>query len=90
MKELALSAMLFIAMNADLLEAAKALPLPERIELAEALWESITGEGHEPPLTPAQADELDRRLEEHRRDPKSGLPWEQVKVELDQKYGRSR
>ena len=82
--------MLFIAMNADLLEAAKALPLPDRIELAEALWESITGEGHEPPLTPAQADELDRRLEEHWRDPKSGIPWEQVKVELDQKYGRSK
>ena len=82
--------MLFIAMNADLLEAAKALPLPERIELAEALWESITGEGHDPLLTPAQADELDRRLEEHRRDPKSGIPWEQVKVELDQKYGRSK
>ncbi len=51
LKELALSAMLG-DMNADLLEAAKALPLPERIELAEALWESITGEGHEPPLTP--------------------------------------
>ena len=82
--------MLFIAMNADLLEAAKALPLPERIELAEALWESITGEGHEPPLTPTQTDELDRRLQEHRRDPKSGIPWEQVKVELDQKYGRSK
>ena len=77
-------------MNADLLEAAKALPLSERIEFAEALWESITGEGHEPPLTPAQANELDRRLEEHRRDPKSGIPWEQVKVELDQKYGRSK
>ena len=43
LKELALSAMLFIAMNADLLEAAKALPLPERIELAEALWESNSG-----------------------------------------------
>jgi len=51
-------------MNANLLEAAKSLPLPERIELAEALWESITDEGHEPPLTPAQADELDRRLED--------------------------
>ena len=82
--------MLLIAMNADLLEAAKALPLPERIELAEALWESITGEGHEPPLTPAQADELDRRLEEDRRDPKNGIPWERVKMELDQKYGRSK
>ena len=70
-------------MNADLLEAAKALPLPERIDLAEALWESITDEGHEPPLTPAQAEELDRRLEEHRRNPQSGIPWEQVKAALD-------
>ena len=48
----------FIGMNTNLLEAAKALPLPERIDLAEALWESITDEGHEPPLTPAQAEEL--------------------------------
>jgi len=90
LKELALFAMLLIAMNADLLEAAEALPLPERVELAEAVWENITGEGHEPPVTAAQADELDRRLEEHRRDPKSGIPWEQVKVELDQKYGRAK
>src|SRR3954454_3118910 len=47
------------AMKADLLETVKALPLTERIELAEALWESITDEGHEPPLTPAQAEELE-------------------------------
>jgi len=73
-------------MNASLLEDAKALPLPERIELAEALWESITDEGHEPPLTSAQAAELDRRLEDYRRNPPSGIPWEQVKAELEQKY----
>src|SRR2546430_2219786 len=79
LKELALSAMLLIAMNADLFEAAKALPLPERMELAEALWESITGEGHEPPFTPAQADELDRRLGEHRAGPRDGNSWGQVK-----------
>lgn len=79
-----------MVMNANLLEAAKALPLPERIHLAEALWESITDEGHEPPLTPAQAQELDRRLEEHRRNPQTGIPWEQVKAELDQKYGSSK
>ena len=77
-------------MNANLLEAAKALPLPERIDLAEALWESITEEGHEPSLTPAQAEELDRRLEEHRRNPQAGIPWQQVKAELGQKYGRSK
>jgi len=79
----------FIAVNANLFEAAKALPLPERIVLAEALWESIADEGHEPPLTPAQAEELERRLAEHRRNPQTGIPWEQVKAELDQKYGRS-
>ena len=77
-------------MNTNLLEAAKALPLPERIDLAEALWESITDEGHEPPLTPAQAEELDRRLEEHRRNPQTGIPWQQVQAELDQKYVRSK
>ena len=59
----------FGVVNANLLEAAKALPLLERIDLAEALWESITDEGHEPSLTPAQAEELDRRLEEHRHNP---------------------
>lgn len=77
-------------MNASLLEAAKALPLPERIELAEALWESITDEGHEPPLTPAQAEELERRLEEYRSNPESGIPWEQVKAELERKYSSSK
>jgi putative addiction module component (TIGR02574 family) len=80
----------FNAMNANLLEAPKALPLPERIDLAEALWESITDEGHEPPLSPAQANELDRRLEEHRRHPSTGIPWEQVKAELNRKYGSSK
>jgi putative addiction module component (TIGR02574 family) len=64
--------------NANLLEAAKALPLRERIDLAEALWESIADEGHEPPLTAVQAAELDRRLDAHRRNPESAIPWEQV------------
>ena len=76
-------------MNANLIEAAKALPLPERIHLAEALWESIADEGHEPAITPAQAEELEQRLAEHRRNPQTGIHWEQVKTELDHKYGRS-
>jgi len=73
--------------NADLLQAAKALPLPERIELAEALWDSIAEEGYEPPVTPAQAAELERRLDEHRRDPSTAIPWAQVKADLDKKFG---
>src|SRR5215218_220390 len=43
----------------------KNLPLPERLDLLDALWESVIAEGYEPPLTSAQADELDRRLQAH-------------------------
>jgi putative addiction module component (TIGR02574 family) len=75
-------------MNSVVFETAKKLPLAERIELAEALWENIAEEGYEPALTPAQAAELDRRLDAHRRNPGAGIPWEQVKVELEKKYGR--
>ena len=67
-------------MNTELLTMAKALPLPERIELAEALWDSITQDGDEPPLTPAQAAEIDRRLEEHRRNPQSAIPGNRSKL----------
>ncbi len=49
-------------MSTNVLQAAKNLPLPERLELLDALWESIVEEGFEPPLTTAQADEIDRRL----------------------------
>jgi putative addiction module component (TIGR02574 family) len=76
-------------MNADLLQAAKALPLPERIELAEALWDSIADEGYEPPISPAQAAELERRLQEHRTNPGSAVPWAQVKTDLDTKFGKA-
>ena len=73
-------------MNATLLDAAKALPLPQRIELAEALWDNIADSGYEPPVTATQAAELDRRLAEHRRNPQDAIPWEQVKAELEKKY----
>ncbi len=75
-------------MEAELLATAKALPLSERIELAEALWDSITEAGYEPPLTPVQEAELDRRLEEHRRNPQAAVPWGQVKAELEHRYGK--
>jgi len=73
-------------MNAMLLDAAKALPLSERIELAEALWENIAESGYEPPLTAAQAAELDRRMEEHRRNPEAAIPWDRVRADLERNH----
>lgn len=73
-------------MSSNLVETAKSLPLAERIQLVEALWESMTQEGYEPPLTSEQAAELDQRLEAHRRDPDSVVSWESIKADLLKKY----
>jgi putative addiction module component (TIGR02574 family) len=75
-------------MSINILETAKCLPLPQRIELVEALWEDIIQEGYEPELTTAQAEELDRRLEEHEKNPGDVIAWETVKAELDSKYDK--
>jgi len=62
----------------SLAEALK-LSVPERIQLAEDLWDSIAGAPEALSLTKAQADELDRRLEDYRKNPQAGSPWDEVK-----------
>ncbi len=76
-------------MNMNVIEAAKNLPLPERLELLDALWESIIEEGYDPPLTNAQAEELDRRIEAHKRNPNDVVDWKTIKAELDSRFERS-
>lgn len=74
-------------MNSALLTQAKELPVKERIELIDELWASVVNEGYEPPLTPEQAAELDRRLEEHRRNPNDVIAWIDMRAELRRRYG---
>ena len=69
----------------EILAAAKALPLDERIEVAEGLWEDIAGNGYDPDLTPEQIEELERRADRLCRNPQSGIPWEQVCAELPER-----
>jgi putative addiction module component (TIGR02574 family) len=76
-------------MSTTILDTAKSLPLSERIELVEALWESIVHDGYEPELTTAQAGELDRRLAAHEKNPDDVVAWETVKADLESKYGKS-
>jgi putative addiction module component (TIGR02574 family) len=60
------------------------LPAKDRIELAMALWDSLTNEDREAglALTPEQEAELDRRLAQHLADPGSAIPWEEVRRKL--------
>ena len=50
----------------------------ERLRLLEELWESLSATPEAVPVTEAQREELDRRLEELDRDGPAGIPWEEV------------
>ena len=54
----------------------------ERLELAQKLGDSVPDAEVELPLTKAQRDELDRRLEEYERDPEAGETWASVRDEI--------
>jgi len=64
---------------ADLLD----LPAGERLEIAQAIWDSIAARPESVPLTEAQREELDRRLLEYEDNPDAGETWESVKRSLD-------
>ncbi|WP_224095306.1 addiction module protein [Nostoc sp. MS1] len=55
------------------------LSVAERIQLAEDLWDSILEQQEEIPLSAAQQQELDRRLESYKKNPASGSNWEDIK-----------
>lgn len=65
----------------EVLSAANALSIDDRIRLAEAIWEGIEAEEPTPELTEAQKRELERRLAAYEASPQSGVPWEQVEAE---------
>jgi putative addiction module component (TIGR02574 family) len=54
----------------------KRLPLSERIQLVEDLWDSIAEDSPAMGLTPEHIAELDRRLDALEAQPNAGTPWE--------------
>jgi putative addiction module component (TIGR02574 family) len=63
------------------------LSIAERLQLVEDLWDSIAHDTGAVPVAEADLREAERRLAEHRRDPASAIPWEQVRDELYQRGG---
>jgi putative addiction module component (TIGR02574 family) len=59
----------------------------ERLRLIEELWDSLSAKPGAIPLTNAQREELDRRLDDLEISGPEGIPWEEV---LQQIRSRSR
>lgn len=58
------------------------LTVEERLELLERLWDSLVDTPERIPLTDAQKEELDRRLDDFERDPSIGIPWDEVRKRI--------
>ncbi len=50
----------------------------ERLRLIEELWDSLNEAPESMPLTNAQREELDRRLDDLERSGPQGIPWDDV------------
>jgi putative addiction module component (TIGR02574 family) len=59
----------------------------ERLRLIEELWDSLTQNPKDVPLTIAQREELDSRLDDLERSGPVGIPWDEV---VQQIRSRSR
>jgi len=60
------------------------LSVAERLRLIGELWDSIEASTEAIPLTEAQREELDRRIDAFERDPSDTLSWEAVRISLEQ------
>lgn len=58
------------------------LSVPERIKLAQAIWDSVAQVPEAVRLTDSEREELDCRLEAYYRDPGAGSSWEDVKARI--------
>ncbi|NJK92383.1 MAG: addiction module protein [Blastochloris sp.] len=56
------------------------LPIHERLQLVEDLWDSIALEDRDWVVPQWQKEELDRRAEKFEANPGSGIPWEIAKA----------
>ncbi len=62
----------------ELIHEILSLSVPERIQLVEDIWDSIAAVPEALELTEAQKVELDRRLDDLRKNPDDGIPLEEA------------
>ena len=66
-------------------EDLKSLPLQQRIQLVEDLWDSIAAELEKQPVSEELKAEMNRRREEYLRNPSSAVDWEEIRRRLEKR-----
>ena len=70
-------------METTLLSEILKLSVPQRLQLLEAIWESITPFPEAVDLTEPQRNELENRLQAYYSDRAAGIPWEELRAKLN-------
>ena len=58
------------------------MSVAERIQLVEDIWDSIAASPESIPVTGAQKEELDRRLQAHAQNPGEVVSWDELKAKV--------
>jgi len=58
------------------------LSLTERIQLVQDIWDGIAAAPEQLPVTEAQQQELDRRLDAYQRNPQGGISKQEIKAKV--------
>ena len=73
-------------MKRSLLAEAAKLSVPERIELVEAIWDTVASDLDKFPIPESHKAELDRRLADLEENPDAESPWEEVRARLERAH----
>jgi putative addiction module component (TIGR02574 family) len=65
------------------LEEIRKMPVGQRVQLVEDIWDTLSAEVAELPLSDIQMAELEGRRARLLDDPSIGIPWETAKARLE-------
>jgi putative addiction module component (TIGR02574 family) len=68
----------------------RSLTIAERVELVEELWQRISAEPKELPFPNWQIDEVERRRDLYKANPRRAVPWAKAKAQILKHHAKRR